>query len=425
MKRRIITVLGMILTIIMMSALYCNVFAAETIDKVEFNGFKAPEYNAAASHFNLMTKDGKVYMDGSSANWMKIKEDESREVVSSKSVFDEGIYVYNFKVTVDTTTGYEFADPCEVIVNGESWGEVTPQVKGDIAYLQLDSPEYTIGHNYVYDSTDPAKFEEAGKIWEKCDRCGDMRYDEIPAITDINVAEAVYDGTVKAPEVAVYDSEGAVVPADSYVVNYPEGIVNAGAYGIKISFSGNYAGTVDCDFTVKKAPIDVTGIKWVYSKALAYTGKVKTVKLSSQPDAELATVEVAGNTGSKVGTYKATAVITPVDEANYEVVGAVAPLTWKIVPAKAYVAKNTAGSKKLTVKMSKKASAYGGSVFQIAYKVKGTSKWKYTTTTAQSKTIKKLKSGKAYNVKVRAYKTVNSKKHYGAWSKVYTSGKIK
>ncbi|MBQ0018475.1 MAG: hypothetical protein KBS63_04575 [Clostridiales bacterium] len=61
----------------------------------------------------------------------------------------------------------------------------------------------------------------------------------------------------------------------------------------------------------------------------------------------------------------------------------------------------------------------------MGYKQKGTSKWKYKTTTSQSKTIKKLKKGKRYYVKVRAYTTVDMTKYYGAWSKTHLSSKIK
>lgn len=98
---------------------------------------------------------------------------------------------------------------------------------------------------------------------------------------------------------------------------------------------------------------------------------------------------------------------------------------YDIVPKKASIKSMTPGSKKLTVKASTKVSSTGGSTYQIAYKQKGTSKWKYTTTTSQSKTIKSLKKGKYYYVKVRAYKTVKGIKFYGSWSTTKLSKKIK
>lgn len=100
-------------------------------------------------------------------------------------------------------------------------------------------------------------------------------------------------------------------------------------------------------------------------------------------------------------------------------------VSFVINPAKPSIKPVLAGKKKLTVKMKTKVASTGGATYQIAYKQKGTSKWKYTTTTKQSEVIKKLKKGKRYYVKVRAYKTVSKVKYYGAWSETKLSKKIK
>ncbi len=81
-----------------------------------------------------------------------------------------------------------------------------------------------------------------------------------------------------------------------------------------------------------------------------------------------------------------------------------------------------AGKKKLTVKMTTAPSKKNGTKYQIAYKVKGATKWNYKTTTKASLTIKGLKKGKKYVVKARAIRSGSS---YGAWSSTRTSGKIK
>lgn len=75
--------------------------------------------------------------------------------------------------------------------------------------------------------------------------------------------------------------------------------------------------------------------------------------------------------------------------------------------------------KKLTVKYKKVTSAAG---YQIAYRKKGTSKWKYTTTKGKSKTISWLTRKKYYYVKVRAYKVVSGTKLYGSFT---TTKKVK
>lgn len=61
--------------------------------------------------------------------------------------------------------------------------------------------------------------------------------------------------------------------------------------------------------------------------------------------------------------------------------------------------------------------ATGASGYQVAYRLYGTSKWTYVyTSSTSSKKITKLKRNKRYQVKVRAYKTVDGKKNYGSWS---------
>ena len=77
----------------------------------------------------------------------------------------------------------------------------------------------------------------------------------------------------------------------------------------------------------------------------------------------------------------------------------------------------TAGSKKATVKYKK---ATGASGYQISYMKAGTSKWVNVNTTSVSKTISSLTKGKKYTFKVRAYKTVNGKNYFGAYSATKT-----
>ena len=96
-----------------------------------------------------------------------------------------------------------------------------------------------------------------------------------------------------------------------------------------------------------------------------------------------------------------------------------------INPKKAVISSATPGKAKLTVKAKTKVSSTGGSTYQVWYKVKGSSSWKKKTTTKQTYVIKRLKKGKKYYVKIRAFKKVGTKTYYGAWSTTKTTGKIK
>ena len=87
------------------------------------------------------------------------------------------------------------------------------------------------------------------------------------------------------------------------------------------------------------------------------------------------------------------------------------------IPAKMKTPTVKAGSKKLTVSWKKDSRADG---YQIQYST--SSKFKNAkTVTCSKKTaktiIKKLKKGKKYYVRIRAYKKIGSKKYYGSFSK--------
>ena len=74
-------------------------------------------------------------------------------------------------------------------------------------------------------------------------------------------------------------------------------------------------------------------------------------------------------------------------------------VTWKSVSATGYEVQYST-SKKFTEKTTKKVTVKNAK--------------------AKKTTLKKLKSGKKYYVKVRGYKTVDGKKLYGAYSEVKT-----
>ena len=65
-----------------------------------------------------------------------------------------------------------------------------------------------------------------------------------------------------------------------------------------------------------------------------------------------------------------------------------------------------------TVKWAKITNATG---YQVAYRIKGTSKWYYTTVSTNKKVFTLLRN-KNYYVKVRAYTKYNGTKYYGSWS---------
>lgn len=150
----------------------------------------------------------------------------------------------------------------------------------------------------------------------------------------------------------------------------------------------------------------------------------------SSSDNKVATVETASGKVTLKGVGVCTITVTAAETANYK--SATASVKITVNPKKAAISKvKVAKGKKLTVSW-KKDKTVSGYEIQCALKKnfksglkKATIKKAKTTST----TIKKLKKGKKYYVRVRAYKTVkvNGKNVTlrGPWSSIKTSGKVK
>ena len=182
----------------------------------------------------------------------------------------------------------------------------------------------------------------------------------------------------------------------------------------------------NCD--AKDSVTKIVRIKKVTANTLVYNGKNRTQnvtvvdyngkKLVKGKDFTVTYKNAKGTkvvTPNAVGTYKAVIKF----KGNYS--GADTRI-FKINPKATYITKNLTknGKKQFTVKWAKRTAQVTG--YQICYstsktfKTKSFVKVKNNKTTV--KTIKGLKSGKRYYVKVRTYKTVNGVTYYSAWSKV-------
>lgn len=101
--------------------------------------------------------------------------------------------------------------------------------------------------------------------------------------------------------------------------------------------------------------------------------------------------------------------------------------TFRISPKKTAIVRLYAGRKRFTIKWQKQKNQVDG--YEIAYSIsskfpKKTTKTVVAGKNASSKIVSKLKAGKKYYVRIRAYKTVKiqgkQKKLYAGWSKVKT-----
>lgn len=231
------------------------------------------------------------------------------------------------------------------------------------------------------------------------------------ADTDIWVPYPTYTGGNVKPSVQVkYEGETLKVGKD-YTYTYTKAS-KAGQYiRITINGKGDYKGSVTGyllilkksvkNFTVKGISVKKTYTgKKITQKITVYDGKKKlkssdyTVKYSSNKNPGKVTVKITGK-----GNYTGT--ITK---------------TFNIVPGKMKKPSLKAGKKKVTVSFKKAAGVTG---YQIAY---STNKRQYQYVNVSAKNSKavlqNLSSKKNYYVKVRAYKTIDGKQYYGAYSPV-------
>ena len=242
-----------------------------------------------------------------------------------------------------------------------------------------------------------------------------------------------YTGSAFSPSVTVVDAYGNKLKVGQdgegdYTLTTPSGRKNAGTYTYVIKGTGNYTGTVKKTLTIKPVSIKtycasctLSTTSYTYSGSakkpsvtlkVKVNGKTKTLSKVSSSSSSGYTVSYKNNT--KIG--KATVTIT--GTGNYT--GTITK-TFKIYPKKGTISSLKSSAKK---KMTVKWKTISGSVtkYQVRYRVKGTSKWttKTYSSSTKSKTITGLKSGKTYQVQVRAYKTVNGEKYCGSWSSTKT-----
>lgn len=168
----------------------------------------------------------------------------------------------------------------------------------------------------------------------------------------------------------------------------------------------------------KKSNQKITGISSSYKKAYgsSFTLKPKAKgKITYKSNnTKVATVNSKGKVKIK-GTGKVTITITAKETSAYK--KQTKKVTIYAVPGKRDIKKLSSGKKKLTVQWKKDNRSDG---YQVQYATD--KKFKKAKTIVIGKkqttkqTIKKLKTGKKYYVRIRSYKKINGKKYYGTWS---------
>ncbi len=298
-------------------------------------------------------------------------------------------------------------------------------------YGSADS-QFTVhlNHNYKTIKT-PATFTNDGKIEEKCS-CGDVKTSTVvkalKSVT-LNKTAYTYNGKVTTPSVTVKDSKGNTLKKDTdYTVKYESGRKNPGKYTVTVTFKGKYSGTKKLNYTIApkatgkiKASQTTTTITLKWSKVTGADGyrvykyNSKTKKYENLKSVTGTSLKISKLKAGTKYKYKIRA-YTNDDGKIWGAYSVAFETATKVKTPKIKVTSTKKGVAALSW-----TNVSGESGYQVYYSTKKNSSYKklasYKTNVVKC-SKKKLKSGKKYYFKVRAYKKTASGTVYSSWSAV-------
>lgn len=369
-----------------------------------------------------------------------------------------GQMVYGKKVVwfsnKDTTYSGKILSLTFKVAENASKGDVTVNVtygKSDISNYDEEDVAFNVvpgvvtikgkecAHTYKTTTT-KATTSKNGKIETKCTECGDIKSSGTiyyAKTFKLSTTEYTYNGKTKTPKVTVKDSEGnKLVKNEDYTIKVASSRKAIGKYTVTVTLKGDYSGTKKLYFYIRPGATSsvsassqtTSSVKLSWKKvsgAAGYTvyryssSKDAYVKVGTTTKTYLTVKNLYAGTSYKfkVVAYGKSAGGNKYNSKKYTVfTTATKPDTPTL--------KVTAGTKQATLRWSKET----GTGYQIVYatnsKFSSAKKVTVSKSSTVKTTIKKLTKGKTYYFKVRAYKTVDGKKIYGAYSTV-KSVKIK
>ncbi len=217
-----------------------------------------------------------------------------------------------------------------------------------------------------------------------------------------------------------------------YIVEYSNN-VNIGTAKITIIGFGNYIGKIEKSFKI--IPATVTGvtnsakttsaltIKWTKNAGAISGYRVYLYNSSSKSYQQIVTTSNNYYTikNLKPGTIYRYAIkaYSTVSGATFVSNAYSSIITTATMPVAPKVKASSKSTSQIKLSWGKVSGANGYEIYQYNSSKKTWKKIKSTTSTAY--TVSKLKSGATYKFKVIAYKNVNNKKIYGAFSSVITT----
>ncbi len=288
-----------------------------------------------------------------------------------------------------------------------------------------------LGHTYK-NVTSKATLTKNGKVVTKCSVCGNVSKTTTvyyPKTIKLSATEYTYNKKIKTPTVTVKDSKGNTLKKDTdYTVSYEKGRKVPGKYTVKITFKGKYEGVKRLYFTIKpRVTSKITAsqttttitLKWTAVTGAdgyrVYKYNTKKKKYEKLKDVTKTTLKISDLKAGTVYKYKVRA-YTKDDGTIWGDYSKVFETATKCKTPK--ITKLTTTKGKASLVWSNVSGESGYQVYYSTKKDSGYKKVKSYKANVLKGSKSKLKSGKKYYFKVRAYKKTDSGTVYSSWSKV-------
>lgn len=289
-------------------------------------------------------------------------------------------------------------------------------------------------HNtkYVITAATTSKNGTKASVCTDCNKT--VSTEKIYKIKSVELSKTSYvcNGKNKTPSVTVKDSAGKVLKKDvNYTLTYPSEAKAVGKYTVTVKFKNSHKGSQKLTFKILPGTTEKISFKsYLKSVKLSwqavegatgyriYMYNSKTKKYKKLADVEGTSYKATKLSSGKTYKFRIKAFTkkgkTTYYSAKYKSVSVAAK------PARAAltsVISNTTGQVRLNWKTVSGASGYQ-IVYSTSKKFKSVKKVTVNKQSKSSAAVKKLVKGKKYFFKIRAYRTVNGKNIYGAYSEV-------
>ena len=115
-------------------------------------------------------------------------------------------------------------------------------------------------HSYQTSSVTKATPNRNGRLVRKCSDCGETTTSTIyrPTSVKLSATTYTYNGNAKRPNVTVTDAKGKTISRSYYNVSYDRDSKSAGRHIVRVTFKGNYSGTLSRSYTINPQATYIT-----------------------------------------------------------------------------------------------------------------------------------------------------------------------